>query len=57
MKRVWIKSLKNAVRNGEVIIAAKNASVLDGSVSDKAQLEIKNEICDLLYHLTVLDGE
>lgn len=38
----------------EVIIAAKNASVLDDSVRDEAQMETINEICDLLYHLTVL---
>ncbi|MDD4565262.1 MAG: bifunctional phosphoribosyl-AMP cyclohydrolase/phosphoribosyl-ATP diphosphatase HisIE [Eubacteriales bacterium] len=38
----------------EVIIAAKNASVSDGAVRDEAQTETKNEICDLLYHLTVL---
>ncbi len=38
----------------EVIIAAKNAAALDSNMRDKAQMETKNEICDLLYHLTVL---
>ncbi|HHU18533.1 MAG TPA: bifunctional phosphoribosyl-AMP cyclohydrolase/phosphoribosyl-ATP diphosphatase HisIE [Clostridiales bacterium] len=38
----------------EVIIAAKNTSFLTGIERDESQIEIKNEICDLLYHLTVL---
>ena len=38
----------------EVIIAAKNAAALDGVMRDEARMETKNEICDLLYHLTVL---
>ncbi|MDD2189807.1 MAG: bifunctional phosphoribosyl-AMP cyclohydrolase/phosphoribosyl-ATP diphosphatase HisIE [Eubacteriales bacterium] len=38
----------------EVIIAAKNAAALDGEMRYEAQMETKNEICDLLYHLTVL---
>lgn len=38
----------------EVIIAAKNASFSNGAERENFQMEIKNEICDLLYHLTVL---
>ena len=39
----------------EVIIAAKNlAFVTDPEGIAEAEWEIKNEICDLLYHLTVL---
>lgn len=38
----------------EVIIAAKNAAALGDEVKEAALLELKNEICDLLYHLTVL---
>jgi len=38
----------------EVIIAAKNAAALGDDMREAAQLETKNEICDLLYHLTVL---
>ena len=38
----------------EVIIAAKNAAALGEDMRDAAQMETKNEICDLLYHLTVL---
>ena len=39
----------------EVIIAAKNlSSAMTGEERRKAQMDIKNEICDLLYHLTVL---
>jgi phosphoribosyl-ATP pyrophosphohydrolase/phosphoribosyl-AMP cyclohydrolase len=39
---------------GEVIIAAKNAGAAGEDVKDAALLDLKNEICDLLYHLTVL---
>lgn len=38
----------------EVIIAAKNAAALGDDMKDAALTEVKNEICDLLYHLTVL---
>lgn len=38
----------------EVIIAAKNASSQSGAEKEMALEETKNEICDLLYHLTVL---
>lgn len=38
----------------EVIIAAKNAAAAEADMREAAQLETKNEICDLLYHLTVL---
>lgn len=38
----------------EVIIAAKNAAALQGEQKTEAILETQNEICDLLYHLTVL---
>ena len=38
----------------EVIIAAKNAAALGEDMREAAQMETKNEICDLLYHLTVL---
>lgn len=38
----------------EVIIAAKNASFLAGEEKRTALEDTKNEICDLLYHLTVL---
>jgi phosphoribosyl-AMP cyclohydrolase / phosphoribosyl-ATP pyrophosphohydrolase len=38
----------------EVIIAAKNAAALEADRKEAAQTETKNEICDLLYHLTVL---
>ncbi len=38
----------------EVIIAAKNAAAMEEEMQEAAQLEMKNEICDLLYHLTVL---
>jgi phosphoribosyl-ATP pyrophosphohydrolase/phosphoribosyl-AMP cyclohydrolase len=38
----------------EVIIAAKNASLLTGDHKQSAMEDTKNEICDLLYHLTVL---
>lgn len=38
----------------EVIIAAKNAAALGEDMRDAAQMDTKNEICDLLYHLTVL---
>ena len=38
----------------EVIIAAKNAAAMAEDMKDAAQMETKNEICDLLYHLTVL---
>lgn len=38
----------------EVIIAAKNAVSIDEDMREAAQMETKNEICDLLYHLTVL---
>ena len=38
----------------EVLIAAKNAAALGEDMRDAAQLETKNEICDLIYHLTVL---
>ncbi|MDF3001449.1 MAG: bifunctional phosphoribosyl-AMP cyclohydrolase/phosphoribosyl-ATP pyrophosphatase [Bacillota bacterium] len=38
----------------EVIIAAKNASFLAGEEKRAALEDTKNELCDLLYHLTVL---
>lgn len=38
----------------EVLIAAKNASLLSGEEKKAALEDTKNEICDLLYHLTVL---
>jgi len=38
----------------EVIIAAKNAAAEGEDRKDAALLDLKNEICDLLYHLTVL---
>lgn len=38
----------------EVIIAAKNAALLCGEEKQAALEDTKNEICDLLYHLTVL---
>lgn len=38
----------------EVIIAAKNASLLTDDHKHSAMEDTKNEICDLLYHLTVL---
>jgi phosphoribosyl-ATP pyrophosphohydrolase/phosphoribosyl-AMP cyclohydrolase len=38
----------------EVIIAAKNVAALEDDMKEAALLELKNEICDLLYHLTVL---
>ena len=38
----------------EVIIAAKNAAALEADGREAALLDLKNEICDLLYHLTVL---
>lgn len=38
----------------EVIIAAKNAAAMQGKERDAALLDMQNEICDLLYHLTVL---
>ncbi|QOX65348.1 bifunctional phosphoribosyl-AMP cyclohydrolase/phosphoribosyl-ATP diphosphatase HisIE [Anoxybacterium hadale] len=38
----------------EVIIAAKNAAFLAGDEKCAAAEDTKNEICDLLYHLTVL---
>ncbi|MEL7655997.1 MAG: phosphoribosyl-ATP diphosphatase, partial [Bacillota bacterium] len=38
----------------EVLIAAKNAAAFGEDMREAAQLETKNEICDLIYHLTVL---
>lgn len=38
----------------EVIIAAKNAAVMGDDMKEAARSDLKNEICDLLYHLTVL---
>lgn len=38
----------------EVVIAAKNASAAEEDVKDAAMMDLKNELCDLLYHLTVL---
>ncbi len=38
----------------EVIIAAKNAAATGDDMKEAALLDLKNEICDLLYHLTVL---
>lgn len=38
----------------EVIIAAKNAAASGDEMKEAALLDLKNEICDLLYHLTVL---
>jgi phosphoribosyl-ATP pyrophosphohydrolase/phosphoribosyl-AMP cyclohydrolase len=38
----------------EVIIAAKNADAAADDMKDAMMTELKNEICDLLYHLTVL---
>ncbi len=38
----------------EVIIAAKNAAALEAEGREDALMDLKNEICDLLYHLTVL---
>ncbi len=38
----------------EVIIAAKNAAFMIGTEGAEALEETRNEICDLLYHLTVL---
>lgn len=38
----------------EVIIAAKNANASGDEMKEAALLDLKNEICDLLYHLTVL---
>lgn len=38
----------------EIIIAAKNASVAADDIKDAMMTDLKNEICDLLYHLTVL---
>ena len=38
----------------EVIIAAKNEASAEEDMKEAAKLELKNEICDLLYHLTVL---
>lgn len=38
----------------EVIIAAKNYSYAKSGEKDRAQMDVKDEICDLIYHLTVL---
>lgn len=38
----------------EVIIAAKDAAAASDDMKDAALSDLKNEICDLLYHLTVL---
>lgn len=38
----------------EVIIAAKNCAASKEDMREGARLELKNELCDLLYHLTVL---
>jgi len=38
----------------EVIIASKNAANLEEGGREAAIMDLKNEICDLLYHLTVL---
>ncbi len=38
----------------EAIIAAKNVAAAADDMKDAALTELKNEICDLLYHLTVL---
>lgn len=38
----------------EVIIAAKNADAAVDDMKDAMMTDLKNEICDLLYHLTVL---
>jgi phosphoribosyl-ATP pyrophosphohydrolase/phosphoribosyl-AMP cyclohydrolase len=38
----------------EVIIAAKNEASMEGKQKEQALLDTQNEICDLLYHLTVL---
>lgn len=38
----------------EVIIAAKNCAASKEDMREGTRLELKNEICDLLYHLTVL---
>ncbi|MBR0599089.1 bifunctional phosphoribosyl-AMP cyclohydrolase/phosphoribosyl-ATP diphosphatase HisIE [Sinanaerobacter chloroacetimidivorans] len=42
----------------EVLIAAKNlSSAADEARAKEAREDVKNEICDLLYHLTVLMAE
>ena len=38
----------------EVIIAAKNVDAAGDDAREAALSDVKNEICDLLYHLTVL---
>ena len=38
----------------EVIIAAKNAAAIEEDMREAALTDTKNEICDLIYHLTVL---
>lgn len=38
----------------EVIVAAKNAAASGDDMKEAALLDLKNELCDLLYHLTVL---
>lgn len=38
----------------EVIIAAKNAAAMGDDMRESARSDLMNEICDLLYHLTVL---
>lgn len=38
----------------EVIITAKTAAASGDEMKEAALLDLKNEICDLLYHLTVL---
>lgn len=38
----------------EVIIAAKTEAAAQEDLKEAALLDLKNEICDLLYHLTVL---
>ncbi|MDD3168346.1 MAG: bifunctional phosphoribosyl-AMP cyclohydrolase/phosphoribosyl-ATP diphosphatase HisIE [Eubacteriales bacterium] len=38
----------------EVIIAAKNYAAAAEDVQEGTRLDLKNELCDLLYHLTVL---
>ena len=47
LNRAWTRSLKNAGRSARDIIAAKNPSEED----------LKNEMCDLIYHMMVLMAE
>lgn len=38
----------------EAIIAAKNKAAAGENMLEASELELKNELCDLIYHLTVL---